>query len=710
MVKSCKLDIIRFENLLFINFLLTMTLLFSELTMIQNLKVSHRFFLTGVFLVVTIFGLGLFLHLQLNGIQDKAQVVKSESTIFGIKALQAKIDVIQVQQWLTDISATRAAKGFDDGFDEAETYANLFIQKIETFKVYYRSKGLKEREEQMVDIQRAFRNYYNIGKKMANLYIEKGPVAGNSYMGNFDEAAESLQEKMELFLSFHQNQLNQDTTQISNATDRIILIVEVVFAILIIVVTGMMVLFYQNILDQLGEEPSVVANMAKKIAGGDLNVDEEVKEKRVRGLFASMKEMAGNLCQIVGKVRLAADQVINDSEELSNGSMRMISSAENVEEQVEQVTVALNGIRSDINNITKSTEEGENNIKAVTELVHQLSSSVHTVAAAAEEASGNMTGISQNAEKVSEDIATIASAAEQMSATISSIADRTKEAHSVSTGAQQNSQENLEIMKKLENTANRIGQVVQLIDNISSQINMLALNATIEASNAGDAGKGFAVVAAEVKKLSQQTASANSDIGDAVKKIQSYMTQALDSTLAVRDATDQVVEINTFIDHAVEEQNTSFSEITSSVDELAKASKESAINVQEATSGLREITQSAAKLSVSARESVNSLEKAAQGATAVAKSCVNASSGMEGIVNNIEQVQLSMQSMRDEVNKTDGSVNNLTKNAMELKATMEIFKLPEDYEQGVAQPPSTSFNAQEEATTSGNDFLVEELA
>ncbi|WP_227586235.1 methyl-accepting chemotaxis protein, partial [Klebsiella aerogenes] len=65
-------------------------------------------------------------------------------------------------------------------------------------------------------------------------------------------------------------------------------------------------------------------------------------------------------------------------------------------------------------------------------------------------------------------------------------------------------------IRALSDAAEKIGQVIELINTIAGQTNLLALNATIEAARAGEAGKGFAVVASEVKQLAAQTARATS--------------------------------------------------------------------------------------------------------------------------------------------------------------------------------------------------------
>ncbi|MCC7168208.1 MAG: methyl-accepting chemotaxis protein, partial [Rhodospirillales bacterium] len=134
-------------------------------------------------------------------------------------------------------------------------------------------------------------------------------------------------------------------------------------------------------------------------------------------------------------------------------------------------------------------------------------------------------------------------------------------------------------VSSLDVAAQKIGEIVSLINDIASQTNLLALNATIEAARAGEAGKGFAVVANEVKSLANQTARATGEIGQQVADIQSATRAAVDSIKSVGSTVDQVNTVVASIAAALEQQNAATRDIVRNVEEASSGNQSVAANV-----------------------------------------------------------------------------------------------------------------------------------
>jgi methyl-accepting chemotaxis protein len=156
----------------------------------------------------------------------------------------------------------------------------------------------------------------------------------------------------------------------------------------------------------------------------------------------------------------------------------------------------------------------------------------------------------------------------------------------------------------LSQAANRIGDVVELINTIAGQTNLLALNATIEAARAGDAGRGFAVVASEVKMLAEQTGKATGEIGQQIASIQSATQESVVAIKEISVTIGRISEISSTIAAAIEEQGAATQEISRNVQQAAKGTEQVAANITDVQRGAS-ATGSASSQVLSSAESLS---------------------------------------------------------------------------------------------------------
>ncbi len=193
----------------------------------------------------------------------------------------------------------------------------------------------------------------------------------------------------------------------------------------------------------------------------------------------------------------------------------LIRRAENDRRQ--QLLDMSDGLESVVNESVTTIIDRARQMRTSAEHMHTQADDVRSqsqsVARAAQEATNSVQGVAASAGELAQAIAEIERHVRQSSGIA---ADAVTEADR--TGA---------IVKALADSSARIGEVVQLINDIAGQTNLLALNATIEAARAGEAGKGFAVVASEVKSLANQTAKATEDITGQIGAIQGAVDEAV---------------------------------------------------------------------------------------------------------------------------------------------------------------------------------------
>jgi methyl-accepting chemotaxis protein len=246
------------------------------------------------------------------------------------------------------------------------------------------------------------------------------------------------------------------------------------------------------------------------------------------------------------------------------------------------------GIKGVVNSVASQATEMQSAALAMTHTAETATQQATAVAASVEQASAN--------------VQTVATAAEELSVSVLEIGRQVEQSSNIADHAVVEADRTNTTVEGLSRTAQRIGEVVQLIETIAGQTNLLALNATIEAARAGDAGKGFAVVASEVKSLASQTAKATEEIRAQISEIQGATGQTVEAIRSIGTTIRQMSEIATTIASAVEEQGAATREIASNVHQAAQGTGDIASNIEGVSHAAGETGAAASQVLSSAGE------------------------------------------------------------------------------------------------------------
>jgi methyl-accepting chemotaxis protein len=224
-----------------------------------------------------------------------------------------------------------------------------------------------------------------------------------------------------------------------------------------------------------------------------------------------------------------------------------------------------------VKSVAGSATELESTAQMMSRTAAQTSETSTTVAAAAEQATAN--------------VSIVAASADEMGKSVAEIAHQVSHSTSIAAKAVQRARSTNDTIEQLSRSADKIGDVVNLISDIASQTNLLALNATIESARAGEAGKGFAVVASEVKSLATQTAKATDEIGAQIQAMQAITRESVTAIAEIQTIIDEMNSVSVAINAAVEEQSAATQEIARSTSEAASGAQDVSLNISRVLEG-----------------------------------------------------------------------------------------------------------------------------
>ena len=299
-------------------------------------------------------------------------------------------------------------------------------------------------------------------------------------------------------------------------------------------------LITRSLLRELGGEPRTAADVARAVAGGDFTQPIAVKDGDTTSLMAQLAAMKDGLAQVVSQVRRGSESVAMASSEIAQGNQDLSARTESQASALEETAASM----------------------------EQLGATVR-----------------QNAESASQ--------ANALARSASDVAVRGGEVVG----------QVVQTMKGINESSQRIADIIGVIDGIAFQTNILALNAAVEAARAGEQGRGFAVVASEVRSLAGRSAEAAKEIKQlisaSVERVEqgSAMADQAGETMtevvqSIRRVTDLMGEINA----ASSEQASGVAQVGEAVTQMDQATQQNAALVEEMAAAAGSLSSQAQEL------------------------------------------------------------------------------------------------------------------
>jgi methyl-accepting chemotaxis protein len=450
------------------------------------MKISTKF--GGIMLSIVLLT-GFLMIFTINSLSSISGIIsehRDRNTPLMITSLSLQKDIIQIQQWLTDISATRGMPGFDDGFDMASDYYNSAKDKIKVL----RELGV---ETELADtISNDLDEFYQTGIEMANTYIDEGTDAGNIFMDIFDPYAARIEDSVGVLLNEADEAFNNGNSMIVLSINDLYQKSIILFGIVILISILSFFIIQNLVIKRLKTMTGIFKDISE--GEGDLTKRVDVKSKDEIGSMAVyFNNFSDTIHRIVSTVKEVSEKVSRASEELTDNSHHSAAAAEEVAQTIDEIAKG-------------ATSQAENTVGGSEELMH--------LGELIEENKRHIEVFMQLSSRINGLVSQGLNIIDKLTLT-------TEESSSAANSVYQS-------IMKTNKSSEKISEASSLITSIAEQTNLLALNAAIEAARAGEHGKGFAVVAEEIRKLAEESTDSTKVIDDMIKNLRQDAAQAVE--------------------------------------------------------------------------------------------------------------------------------------------------------------------------------------
>ena len=519
------------------------------MNMLNNLAIRVKIPLGFAVVLAIVVILGLLSITRLSAVNDNAEEIRNDwlpstgqmskllTSIYSFRLRESRYMLVAADGGDLDKAMADIAAGTDRIAKARATYAPLI------------SAGTDE-ERLIKQFDQEWAGYGQITRKMLDLakaHDAKGATAlfNGASRESFDRAIKALNDDAD-FNVLEGKKAADRGAAIYDSTKWVVILALIFAAALCAILGGWLVASVSTPIQRM-------TDAMKRLAGHDLSTE-------ITGL--GRKDEIGAMATAVQvfKDSMVKAEHLAEAQQLDHAQKQLRAT------RIEAINATFDQQASEaLNFLASAATELRATAGGMSDNADLASKQAGAVAAASEEASSN--------------VQTVAAATEQLSSSIQEIARQVVQSSTIAGQAVQEAAATGGTMQTLSEAAQKIGEVVRLINDIASQTNLLALNATIEAARAGEAGKGFAVVASEVKGLATQTARATEDIAEQVTAMQRATQDCVGAIERIDGTIGRMNEISTSIAAAMEEQGAATQEIARNVEQAARGTADVSVNV-----------------------------------------------------------------------------------------------------------------------------------
>jgi len=510
--------------------------------MLRNMKVGTRLilsFLAVALLGALVAGIGIYNMDQMN---DRARRLYDNELLGLSYTKDANINLIYINRAIRGAMIAATEKRRDTSLANLDIYRKAVRDNLDKAKPLITSD---EGKRVFAELDSELRNYdgvidEQVRKTRAEPLLEQRDSVGYMF-DTFMPRSNVIDDKMTQLAKLKEEsarQVNQENRDAYTGS-RGLMLALVLGALAI--GAGLGALITRSLTRQLGGEPAYAAQVAARIAAGDLATHVELRSGDTGSLLFAMKTMRDKLAGIVTQVRGGTDAIASASSQIAAGNL----------------------------DLSSRTEEQASSLEETASSMEELTSTVKQNADNARQANALAMTASEVATKGGAVVAQV-----------------------------------VETMGSIKTSSSKVVEIIAVIDGIAFQTNILALNAAVEAARAGEQGRGFAVVAGEVRTLAQRSAAAAKEIkqliDDSVGQVENgsqLVDQAGATMHEVVGSIQRVADIMGEITAASQEQTAGIEQINQAISQMDNVTQQNASLVEEAAAASEALQEQATTLS-----------------------------------------------------------------------------------------------------------------